>query len=69
MHAHQDGYQVAFVADACGSLTAIGHDISLRRLEREGITLTTTATVIAKLTGEYPKYSKIMRGRTDGGRR
>ncbi len=41
LHARRDGYQVAFVADACGSLTAIGHDISLRRLEREGITLTT----------------------------
>ncbi len=36
LHAHQDGYQVAFVADACGSLTAIGHDILLRRLEQEG---------------------------------
>jgi hypothetical protein len=35
-------------------LTELGHDISLRRLEREGITLTTTAMVIAELTGDYP---------------
>jgi nicotinamidase-related amidase len=62
LHAHRDGYQVTFVADACGSATALGHDISLRRLEREGIWLTTTASVIAELTGEYPKYSRIMGG-------
>jgi nicotinamidase-related amidase len=40
LHAHRDGYQVVFVADACGSATAIGHDISLRRMEQTGITLT-----------------------------
>jgi nicotinamidase-related amidase len=62
LHAHRDGYEVTFVADACGSATALGHDVSLRRLEREGITLTTTASVIAELTREYPKYSQIMFG-------
>jgi hypothetical protein len=45
---------VTFVADACGSATAFGHDISVRRLEREGVDLTTTASVIAELTGTYP---------------
>ncbi len=54
LHAQRDDYQVAFVADAYGSLTELGHAISLRRLEREGITLTTTAMVIAELTGDYP---------------
>jgi hypothetical protein len=29
---------------------------------RAGITLATTATVIAELTGDYTAYSKIMRG-------
>lgn len=62
LHAQRDGYDVTFVADACGSATALGHDISLRRLEHEGVTLTTTASVIAELTGEYPKYSRIMAG-------
>jgi nicotinamidase-related amidase len=62
LHAHRDGYNVTFVADACGSATALGHDISLRRLERDGVDLTTTASVIAELTGAYPQYSEIMRG-------
>jgi nicotinamidase-related amidase len=62
LHAHRDGYQVTFAADAAGSLTAFGHDISLRRMEHDGITVATTATVIAELAGDYPTYSKIMRG-------
>jgi nicotinamidase-related amidase len=62
LHAHRDGYQVAFVADACGSATALGHDIALRRLEQAGVTLTTTASVVSELAGEYPKHAQIMRG-------
>jgi nicotinamidase-related amidase len=62
LHACRGGYQVAFVADAGGSLTALGHDISLRQLESEGVTLTTTAAVIAELAGDYRRYSQIMRG-------
>jgi nicotinamidase-related amidase len=62
LHARRDGYQVTFAADAAGSLTEFGHDISLRRMEHEGITLATTATVIAELAGDYSTYSKIMRG-------
>jgi nicotinamidase-related amidase len=62
LHAQRDGYQVAFVADACGSATALGRDISLRRMEQEGVTLTTTASVSAELTGEYPKHAQIMFG-------
>jgi len=57
LHAHRDGYQVVFVADACGSATAIGHDISLRRMEQVGITLTTTASVSAELAGDYPRQA------------
>jgi hypothetical protein len=44
------------VADARGSATAIGHHISLRRLEQQGVALTTTASVSAELTGDYPKH-------------
>jgi nicotinamidase-related amidase len=62
LHAHRDGYQVAFVADACGSATAFGHDISLRRMETEGVTLTTTASVSAELAGDYPTHARIMHG-------
>jgi nicotinamidase-related amidase len=62
LHAHYDGYQVAFVADACGSATELGHDISLRRMERAGVVLTTTASVSAELAGDYRTHAQIMRG-------
>jgi nicotinamidase-related amidase len=62
LHAHRDGYQVFFVADACGSATALGHDIALRRLEQAGITLTTTASVSAELAADYPTHAQIMSG-------
>jgi nicotinamidase-related amidase len=62
LHARRDGYQVTFAADAAGSLTAFAHDVSLRRMEHDGITVATTATVIAELAADYPTYSKIMRG-------
>jgi nicotinamidase-related amidase len=62
LHAHGDGYEVAFVADACGSATALGHDVSLRRLQQAGITVTTTASVSAELAGDYSRHAQIMRG-------
>jgi hypothetical protein len=40
---------------------ALGRDISLRRMEQEGVALT-TASVVAELTGDYPKHAQTMRG-------
>ena len=57
-----DGHQVTFVADACGTQTALGHDIALRRMEHEGITLATTASLVAQLAGDYPSFAQIMSG-------
>jgi nicotinamidase-related amidase len=62
LHAHRDGYQVFFVADACGSATALGHDVSLRRLEQQGVEVTTTASVSSELAGDYPRHAQIMFG-------
>jgi isochorismate hydrolase len=53
LHANRDGYQVIFVADACGTETAFGHDVSLRQLEHAGVELATTASIISELAGEY----------------
>jgi nicotinamidase-related amidase len=61
LHAHNDGYDVTFIADASGSPTALGQDVALRRLEREGVSVATTAMVLAELAGDYPAYAKIMR--------
>jgi hypothetical protein len=42
------------------SATALGNDISLRRLEQVGFALTTTAAVSAELADDYPIHSRIM---------
>ncbi|PCE34271.1 isochorismatase family protein [Burkholderia ubonensis] len=47
------GYDVQVVADAGGSPSATGDDMALRRMERGGVTLTSTNQVIAELTGDW----------------
>lgn len=47
------GYEVQVVADAGGSPTQIADDIALRRMERAGVTLTSTNQLIAELAGSW----------------
>lgn len=47
------GYEVQVVADAGGSPTLLADEISLRRMERHGATLTTTNQLIAELAGSW----------------
>jgi len=49
----RDGFEVQVVADAGGSPTKMADDISLRRMERGGVTLTTTNQLIAELAGSW----------------
>lgn len=48
-----EGFEVQVVADAGGSPTRIADDIALRRMERAGVTLTTTNQLIAELAGTW----------------
>lgn len=47
------GYEVQVVADAGGSPTKMADEIALRRMERAGVTLTTTNQLIAELAGSW----------------
>ncbi len=49
----REGFEVQVVADAGGSPTKMGDDIALRRMERGGVTLTTTVQLIAELAGNW----------------
>src|SRR5207253_2220867 len=40
LSALQDGFEVFVVADACGGLTPLGHDMALRRIESAGAQMT-----------------------------
>jgi nicotinamidase-related amidase len=47
------GFEVQVVADAGGSPTMMADDISLRRMERGGVTLTTANQLVAELAGSW----------------
>jgi len=49
----RDGFEVQVVADAGGSPTKMADDIALRRMERGGVTLTTTNQLISELAGSW----------------
>ncbi|WP_249213166.1 MULTISPECIES: isochorismatase family protein [unclassified Tatumella] len=57
-----DGYEVQVVADAGASPTKFADDIALRRMEKNGVTLTSTNQVIAELVGTWasPEGMKIV---------
>ncbi|WP_439886065.1 isochorismatase family protein [Pseudomonas sp. MBLB4123] len=48
-----DGYEVQVIADAGGSPSAVGDDMALRRMEKAGVTLSSTNQVIAELVGSW----------------
>ncbi len=51
--AMQQGYSVQVVVDACGSPSKIADDIALRRMERAGVTLTSTNQAVAELARKW----------------
>jgi nicotinamidase-related amidase len=58
----EDGYEVQAVMDASGSSFAIGEETSRRRMERAGVWLTSTNTMIAELVQDWssPQGQKLM---------
>lgn len=49
----QEGYQVQAVMDASGSPYEISEEMSRRRMEREGVVLTATNTMMAELAQDW----------------
>jgi nicotinamidase-related amidase len=62
----RDGYQVQAVLDASGSPFELSEEMARRRMEREGVVLTATNTLIAELAQEWSspagrQLQKVMR--------
>jgi nicotinamidase-related amidase len=49
----RDGFEVQVVADAGASPTKLADDMALRRMEKNGVTLTSTNQVMAELAGSW----------------
>ena len=53
--ARREGYQIQAVIDASGSPYEISEEMSRRRMEREGVVLTATNTLIAELAQDWSR--------------
>ncbi len=51
----REGYQVQAVMDASGSPYEISEEMSRRRMEREGVVLTATNTLMAELAQDWSR--------------
>jgi len=49
----RDGYEVQVVGDSGASPTKMAADIALRRMDKAGVTLTSTNQLIAELAGSW----------------
>lgn len=60
--ARREGYQVQAVMDASGSPYELSEDMSRRRMEREGVVLTATNTLMAELAQDWssPEGSQLL---------
>jgi nicotinamidase-related amidase len=63
IEAAQDGYTVQAVLDASGSPFEVSEDAARRRMERAGVVLTATNTLIAELTQDWstPEGQQLIR--------
>ena len=58
----REGFEVQVVADAGGSPSRMADDMALRRMERGGVTLTSTNQLVAELVGNWttPEGSQVV---------
>lgn len=51
--AHEEGFHVKVVCDACGSSNQIAEEMSWRRMEKAGVDLTSTNAIVAELVKNW----------------
>jgi len=58
----REGFEMQVVADAGGSPSKMSDDMALRRMERGGVTLTSTNQMVAELVGNWtsPEGSQVV---------
>jgi hypothetical protein len=59
-----EGYRVFVVADACGGLTPVSHDLALRRLEAAGATLTSWLQFLLELQRDWTRHETYEEARS-----
>ena len=52
----KDGFEVFVVADACGGLSAVGHELALRRMETAGAQMTSWLQVLLEFQRDWTRH-------------
>ncbi|RFB81116.1 hydrolase [Methylovirgula sp. 4M-Z18] len=58
-----EGLEVYVVGDACGGLTAVGHDLALRRMEAAGARPTSWIQILLELQRDWTRHETYDRAR------
>jgi hypothetical protein len=56
LSAPKDGFEVFIVADACGGLTPVSHELALRRLEQAGARLTSWVQLLLEFQRDWTRH-------------
>jgi nicotinamidase-related amidase len=56
LSALKDGFEVFVVADTCGGLTLLGHELALRRMEAAGAHLTSWLQVLLEFQRDWTRH-------------
>jgi len=56
LSAQEAGFESYVVADACGGLTATGHELALRRMQDSGATMTSWLQVVLELQRDWTRH-------------
>jgi len=56
LSALNDGYEVFVVADACGGLTPVSHELALRRMEAAGAKLTSWIQLLLEFQRDWTRH-------------
>lgn len=59
-----DGYRVFVVADACGGLTPVSHELALRRLVAAGATLTSWLQLLLEFQRDWTRHETYEEARS-----
>jgi nicotinamidase-related amidase len=56
LSALSEGFEVFVVGDACGGLTAVGHELAMRRMEASGAKLTSWLQVLLEFQRDWTRH-------------
>jgi nicotinamidase-related amidase len=63
LSALQNGFEAFVVGDACGGLTAVGHELALRRMEAAGARVTSWLQVLLEFQRDWTRHETYERAR------